>query len=151
QSEVAAVAADDESGENTGEFDGAPEFDGVAGRAEVQCELPLEVETEVEACGSIDVSAVPNGNDDELEQRVTTTSLSSSNHRSNATAALASTGPKLQARFLGARELLYDGKIVWPVAGVPDEAAMELLVFLGVEDPAGVRADLLRDSLWEED
>jgi two-component SAPR family response regulator len=97
------------------------------------------------------VSAMPNGNDDELEQPVTTTSLSSSKHRSNGTAALAPTDPKLQARFLGARELLYDGKIVWPVAGVPDEAAMELLVFLGVEDPAGVRADMLSDSLWEED
>ena len=28
---------------------------------------------------------------------------------------------------------------------------MELLVFLGVEDPAGVRAETLSDSLWEED
>jgi hypothetical protein len=67
QSEVAAVAADDESGENAVEFDGAPELDGIAGRAKVQCELPLEVETEVEARESIDVSAMPNGNDDELE------------------------------------------------------------------------------------
>jgi nucleoid-associated protein YgaU len=77
--------------------------------------------------------------------------LTGAEDHSNGTAAPSTASGKLLARFLGARELLYDGQIVWPVAGVPDEAAMELLVFLGVEDPAGVRADLLSDSLWEED
>ena len=152
RSDLVAVCVEDEGGENTGEFfDGVPELDGVAGAGEIQSELPLEVETEVERSESIEMSAPPNGNPDVIEQQVTITSAPSSNHRSNGTAALAASCPKLQARFLGARELLYDGKIVWPVAGVPDEAAMELLVFLGVEDPAGVRADLLSDSLWEED
>ena len=59
--------------------------------------------------------------------------------------------PRLRARFLGARELLYDGKLVWPLPGDPDEAAMELLVFLGVQDPSGVRAEVIGDSFWEED
>ena len=59
--------------------------------------------------------------------------------------------PRLRGRFLGARELVYDGEVVWPVPGEPEEAAMELLVFLGVQDPSGVRAEVLGDSFWEED
>jgi len=59
--------------------------------------------------------------------------------------------PRLRGRFLGARELVFDGEIVWPVPGTPDEAPMELLVFLGVQDMSGVRAEVLGDSLWEED
>jgi hypothetical protein len=59
--------------------------------------------------------------------------------------------PRLRARFLGGRDLLYDGKLVWPVPGEPDESAMELLVFLGVHDATGVRSEKLGDSLWEAD
>jgi two-component SAPR family response regulator len=77
--------------------------------------------------------------------------LARSNGRANGTHKLALPTQKLEARFLGARELRYNGEVVWPVAGVPNEASMELLVFLGVEDPAGVRAETLSDSLWEED
>jgi len=61
------------------------------------------------------------------------------------------TRPRFRARFLGARELVYDGKVVWPLPGDPDEAAIELLVFLGVQDPSGARGEVLGDSFWEED
>ena len=64
---------------------------------------------------------------------------------------LAAGRPRLRARFLGARELRYDGELVWPLPGDPDEAAWELLVFLGVQDTSGVRAEVLGDSFWEED
>jgi hypothetical protein len=66
-------------------------------------------------------------------------------------AGLGGTRPRFRARFLGARELVYDGKVVWPLPGDPDEAAMELLVFLGVQDPSGARGEVLGDSFWEED
>jgi hypothetical protein len=59
--------------------------------------------------------------------------------------------PRLRGRFLGARELVYDGQVVWPKPGQPQEKAMELLVYLGVQDPSGVRAELLGDSLWSEE
>jgi DNA-binding SARP family transcriptional activator len=59
--------------------------------------------------------------------------------------------PRLRARFLGARELVYDGRVVWPLPGQPVERVMELLVFLGVQDPSGVRAELLADSLWSDE
>jgi hypothetical protein len=59
--------------------------------------------------------------------------------------------PRLRGRFLGARELVYDGRLVWPLPGQPEERTMELLVYLGVQDPSGVRAELLGDSLWSED
>lgn len=59
--------------------------------------------------------------------------------------------PRLGGRFLGARELIFDGQVVWPMPGQPEEKAMELLVYLGVQDPSGVRAELLADSLWSED
>jgi hypothetical protein len=59
--------------------------------------------------------------------------------------------PRLRGRFFGARELVYDGEVVWPKPGQPQEKAMELLVYLGVQDPSGVRAELLGDSLWSED
>jgi hypothetical protein len=62
-----------------------------------------------------------------------------------------SSRPRLRGRFLGGRELLYDGRVVWPVAREPDEAAMELLVFLAVQDPSGVRSEMLSDSFWETD
>jgi len=78
--------------------------------------------------------------------------VESASDRSRAeSAVLTCPRPRLRGRFLGARELLYDGKVVWPVPGEPDEAAMELLVFLGVQDPSGVRAEVLGDSFWEED
>jgi hypothetical protein len=57
----------------------------------------------------------------------------------------------LRARFLGARELVYDGKVVWPVPGDPEEAALELIVYLGIQDRSGVRAGLLGESLWRDD
>ena len=37
------------------------------------------------------------------------------------------------------------------VGGLATSFAMELLVYLGVQDPSGVRAELLGDSLWSED
>jgi hypothetical protein len=48
--------------------------------------------------------------------------------------------PRLRGRFLGARELVYDGQVVWPKPGQRQEKAVELLVNLGViqefvEDP----------------
>lgn len=119
---------------------------------DIQAELPLDLHTGSEA------GEHRNGTSREMPQEhaVTTSqneSTESGDVRNSRGASAISTAarPKLQARFLGARELLYDGQLVWPPAGAPDEAAMELLVFLGVQDPSGVRADLLSDSLWEED
>jgi hypothetical protein len=127
---------------------GAP-MDEAAGPAEIQSVLPLDLETEPYHID--DVGGTANGvqHEGRLEDGGSA-SLGVDDH-ANGTAGTAAPGHRLQARFLGARELLYNGQIVWPIPGVPDEAAMELLVFLGVEDPAGVRADLLSDSLWEED
>jgi LysM domain-containing protein len=59
--------------------------------------------------------------------------------------------PRLRGRFLGARELVYDDEVVWPIPGKPEESAMEYLVFLAVQDPSGVRSEMLGDSFWEAD
>jgi Bacterial transcriptional activator domain len=119
---------------------------------DVQAELPLDLHTGSEA------GEHRNGTSRERppEHAVTVSKNESTgsgdvtNGRGASTTSTAARA-RLQARFLGARELLYDGQLVWPPAGAPDEAAMELLVFLGLQDPSGVRADLLSDSLWEED
>jgi hypothetical protein len=63
----------------------------------------------------------------------------------------AATRPRLRGRFLGARELRYDDEVIWPLPGEPDDSAMELLVFLAVQDPSGVRSEMLGDSFWEAD
>src|SRR5262249_6714353 len=38
-----------------------------------------------------------------------------------------------------------------PLPSEPDDSAMELLVFLAVQDPSGVRSEMLGDSFWEAD
>ena len=124
-------------------------MDEAAGPAEIQSVLPLDLQTE--SYHSDDLGGTANGVQHEGRHEDGGSALLGVDHHANGTAGTATPAHKLQARFLGARELLYNGQIVWPIPGVPDEAAMELLVFLGVEDPAGVRADLLSDSLWEED
>ena len=124
-------------------------MDEAAGPAEIQSALPLDLQTE--SYHSDDLGGTANGVQHEGRHEDGGSALLGVDHHANGTASTATPAHRLQARFLGARELLYKGQIVWPIPGVPDEAAMELLVFLGVEDPAGVRADLLSDSLWEED
>jgi len=119
---------------------------------DVQAELPLDLYTGSEA------GEHRNGTSREMpEQHALTVSMNESTEfgghtKSRGGSAISTVArARLQARFFGARELLYDGHLVWPPAGAPNEAAMELLVFLGVQDPSGVRADLLSDSLWQED
>jgi len=58
---------------------------------------------------------------------------------------LAEPRPRLRGRFFGGRDFLFDGKII------PYETPMELLVFLGVQDPSGARPAVLSDSIWSED
>jgi len=53
--------------------------------------------------------------------------------------------PRFRARFLGTREFTFDGVLI------PYESPMELLVFLGVQDPSGARPSVVSDSLWDED
>jgi hypothetical protein len=127
-----------------------PTLDAAGGSEEAsQPALPLDLQ--IEPYHLDDAGAHTNGvQHGEVHDDRGASSVGVEEHSNGAANGTTST-QKLHARFLGARELVYNGDIVWPVAGVPDEAAMELLVFLGVEDPAGVRADLLSDSLWEED
>ena len=53
--------------------------------------------------------------------------------------------PRLRGRFFGGRDFLFDGE------AIQYETPMELLVFLGVQDPAGVRPSVVSDSFWSED
>jgi len=58
--------------------------------------------------------------------------------------------PLLRVLCLGTRALVYGDTLLWPTTETVDEACWELLVYLAVNDPAGVQGEVLADALLPE-
>ncbi len=157
--ETPTLAVDDEEGGVTEEFDSSSDYESSTDLAQPPTVGMPETDDQYPAPSPDVLGAARNGAtcpadaDHAGAQTVHAAERGSDRVGAEASGAalLTATRPRLRGRFFGAREFLYDGTLIWPTPGAPDEAPMELLVFLGVQDPSGVRAEVLGDSLWEED